>query len=442
MQDKFLEPNQITSIELLEKEVCKVLLLQDSGVVKMIVAAVIANRMPLDTVWLMLVSPPSGGKSELINAITGLDFVFPISDLTVNTFASGQKKIGKETSLLMKMQNGIMVFKDFTSVLSKNKDAKKEIMGQLREIFDGDYVKRTGTGDDITWKGKIGAIAGVTEVIYRHIEEMSAMGDRFILYNIDQPDRMEVAHKAMENAEHNIAEQRMHLKECFTFFIKLCIENMSKEEIVLGMETKEELLEVANFATIARSAVLTDFKSGLVDFVPSPEMPMRVSSQLFTLASAFVAINRANPTIGKGSAAFKGELTEKEKNLLFKVAFDSIPRTRRDVLFPLAKYKEGISTAGIATLKNMPTDSMKKYLAQINALGICTRIKKGGSQGDIWRIKESYRKIMMKLHKIDIVDGQLLSDNIEEDFVEDEDIDKEFQDLTKETEQDTLDIKL
>lgn len=384
----------------------------------MVVATVIANRMALDPVWLLLVAPPSGGKTEMIMAISGLEFVFLVSDLTVNTFASGQKKTGKETSLLMKMNNGIIAFKDFTSILSKQKDARTAIMGQLREIYDGEYVKRTGTGDDITWRGKVGSIAGCTEAIYRYLEELSAMGDRFIMYNIEQPDRVEMSRRVLENAE-NMPEKREHLKACFTFFINQVIMRLETEEEDIELEEgmREELLEVSDFASRARSAVMTDFKSGLVDFVPSPEMPARMTAQLYTLASAFVAINKADPLLEKGALARKGRLTEDEKRLLFKTAFDSIPRTRRNAIYPLAQYTR-VSTAGLATLLGLPTDSVKKYLQQVNALGICNRVKKGGRQGDFWEMKDKYKKIMFKIEKLEVKDNELIGEEDSSDLDE------------------------
>lgn len=438
--ENFSKPEDILTIEALEQEVEKVFLLVDKGLVRMVVATVIANRLDLDPVWLMLIAPPSGGKSEMITAVSGLDFVFPISDLTVNTFASGQKKAGKETSLLLKINNGIMAFKDFTSVLSKNKDAKKEIMGQLREIFDGEYVKRTGTGDDIVWRGKVGAIAGATEVIYRHLEEMSAMGDRFIMYNITQPDRLEVSRRALENAG-DMHEKREHLKACFRHFIHHVIEKIEDEDIHIETEMKEELLRVADFATRVRSAVMTDFKSGLVDFVPTPEMPMRVTAQLYTIASAFIAINKANPHLPPNAPAHKGQLTEQEKKLLFKTAFDSVPRTRRDAILPLAKWSGGISTSGLATLLELPTESVKKYLQQVNALGICTRVKSSGPQGDTWVMKEPYRRIMQKIEEFQVESGVLLADTT---MIDEEDDDEWgiFDEHKAEKEMDSLDTSL
>lgn len=407
-----VKPEDVLSIEQLEAEVGKVLLIQDLGLVRMVCATVIANRLTFDPVWLLLVAPPSGGKTELIAAISGLDFVHMISDLTVNTFASGQKKTGKETSLLLKMNNGIMAFKDFTSVLSKNKDAKKEIMGQLREIYDGEYVKRTGTGDDITWRGKIGAIAGCTEIIYRHLEEMSAMGDRFIMYNIEQPDRIEVTRRALDNAQ-DMSGKREHLKQCFSNYIKHVIKNLNEDEIELDQEVKDELITVSDFATRVRSAVLTDFKSGLVDFVPAAEMPMRMIAQLFSLASAFIGMDKSSP-FDKNKSVPQGKLSALQRRLLYKTAFDSVPRTRRDALLPLATYRDGLSTAGLAVKLELPTDSVKKYLAQLNALGICSRHKQGGAQGDVWKIKDEYRKILVELYGIKVIEGTLLAENVSE----------------------------
>lgn len=406
-----MKPENIKKIEDLEAEVDKIFLMKDRGIVRIVCATVIANRMNLEAVWLLLVAPSSGGKTEMISALNGLtDIIFPISDLTVNTFASGQYKPGQETSLLFKVNNGIFTFKDFTSVLSKNKDARKEIMGQLREIYDGEYVKRTGNGKDVKWRGKVGAIAGATEVLYRHLEEMSAMGDRFIMYNIEQPDRLAVARKALKNAN-DMKEKRVHIADCFSSYLRYIIDNLDEDDIKIDEKIQEELLHVADFATRVRSAVLTDFKTGLVDFVPSKEMPMRMTQQLSNLASAFIAMRRAEP----GSDSNSNDLTTHEAKILYKTALDSIPRTRRDTLYPLAKYMGGVHTVGLAQELDLPTASTRKYLEQLGALKVCSRQRQSGPQGDLWKIDEKYRKILTKIKDIKPVDRILLGTRVGQD---------------------------
>ena len=161
---------EVRSVEELQKYWDEAFLIADRGVLWVFLATIIGNQLDMDPIWLHLIAPPSSGKTEFIDSVrfvkkNGKDLVFPISDLTVNTFASGQK--GKDTSLLNEVRRGSMVvFKDFTSMISKEPVAQKAIMGQLREIYDKTYVKRTGNGKKVIWEGKIGINTGCTQVIY------------------------------------------------------------------------------------------------------------------------------------------------------------------------------------------------------------------------------------------------------------------------------------
>lgn len=410
----------IQSIEQLEAEVKKVYLMVDDGVIGTLCATVIANKLKLDPVWLMLIAPSSGGKSELLNGLMGLKFVFPISDLTVNSMASGFKgKPGEETSLLWKANYGILLFKDFTSILSKDKEAKKAIMAQFREIYDGRYDKTTGNGKNINWRGKIGAIAGATEMVYESLADMSAMGDRFIMYSMNQPPRDEVARRMFANSG-DMTEKRQHIQNCFTSYITYVLDNVSPERIELGEELQEEILRVADFATRARSAVLTDFKTGMVDFVPTPEMPMRVISQLCNIATAFLIMQKAAPAFisKEGPDADRNDrnlLQPRFKNALYKISMDSIPKKRRMALQALASYTDGVSSGGLATLLNYPTETVKKWFYALNGLGICERIK-GSRNSDEWKMKDEYRKIMQEFDNIRIISGSLFSERADDDF--------------------------
>lgn len=411
-----MELPEIKTIEALEAEVKKVFLMVDDGIVALLCASVIANRMKLDPVWLMLIAASSGGKSELLNGLMGLKFVYPVSDLTVNSMASGFKgKPGEETSLLWKANYGILLFKDFTSILSKDKEAKKAIMAQFREIYDGRYDKTTGNGKNINWRGKIGAIAGATEMVYESLADMSAMGDRFIMYSMIQPPRLEVAKRMFQNNT-DMTEKRQHIQNCFTAYITYVLENQSPEKVDLGEELQDEIIRVADFGTRARSAVLTDFKTGMVDFVPSPEMPMRVIAQLSNIATAFMIMKRARPDFAMERAENKDKLEPKFRNVLYKIAMDSIPKKRRMALQALASYSDGVSSGGLAALLNYPTETVRKWFFALNGLEICERLKSGGRNGDQWVMRDEYRKIMQEFDKIRIISGSLFEGNADDDF--------------------------
>lgn len=413
-EEKKVEIRRFTD---LEAEFKKAFLIVDDGIVGLLVDTILANQMDLDPVWLFLVAPSSGGKSELISSLNDIEvggqkLIYPISDLTTNTFASGQKKKGKETSLLHKMPpGGIMTFKDFTSMLSKNRDARTEIMGQLREIYDKEYVKRTGTGDDITWRGKVGAVAGATEVVYDYQEDFAAMGDRFIMYSIKQPERRALLDFVMKNKEDpnfNKEAVRQHLRDVMKSYIEYILDNFKEDETQLSDATKEDIINVADFCTLVRSGVIIDKRKGTVEFVPAAEMPTRMIEQLLAIASATLARHLSEPLSGgKNTPHAKGELTESEKLTLYKIAFDSIPKKRRMALRKLAQYTGGITTKGLAMSINYQTSVVQGWLNQLNGLGICTREAKGGNQGDLWVLNPKYRAIMVRFEKIAVEEGTL-----------------------------------
>ena len=47
--------------------------------------------------------------------------------------------------LLQAPNPGLLCLKDFTSILTMRPDAKAEILGALREIYDGHYIRRLGS---------------------------------------------------------------------------------------------------------------------------------------------------------------------------------------------------------------------------------------------------------------------------------------------------------
>jgi hypothetical protein len=173
----------------------KYLIIVDPNIVDMILATLVGNSMiQSDPIWVMLVAKSSGGKTTLLKPATLVPGVFFVDDMTEKTLLSGYKIKGKETSLLRVIGNGILAFSDFTSILAKNPVSRGEILGQMKLIYDGEVVKRTGTGE-VAWKGKIGFLGAATPDIYWHLESGRSMGERFLYYNILQPTDSEIAEK-------------------------------------------------------------------------------------------------------------------------------------------------------------------------------------------------------------------------------------------------------
>lgn len=387
------------------EELCKLLydtyLITDPGVIKLIAAVVIAHRLPADPVWLFLVAGSSGGKTEFLNALTDVPSMHPLDSITANTFLSGQQRQGKETSLLHRIKNGIITLKDFTTILSMQRDVRGEIMGQLRKIYDGEFSKSFGTGEDKTWRGKITMLAGVTTSIYTMGDMYAAMGERFIMYKILMPDPEDVARRAIFNANKiDMKERRMEIRTAFSKYIEsVTIPDKIPE---LPDELMEEIISLSNMATLARSAVERDYRSQSkeITFVHDREAPTRFATQLATIASSIITMN-------------EGGITQEDKNILYKITLDSIHKTRRQVLQELTKYKSAY-TKEMSVKLNLPSASVRRYLEDLNALGMVDMTaSSGGNKGDMWILKDKFREVMSRFDGI-----QMLEVGLEEEQVE------------------------
>lgn len=388
-------PNSKPTFKAVQEAYDDAFLLEDRHFVKIVAATVLANQLDGPPVWLMLVAPSSGGKSALLMTLDDFEFIpgkkvcFFLSDLTENTFASGFKSSSGDAGLLAKVPyGGMLIFKDFTSMLEKRQEARNAIMAQLREIFDRKFDKSTGNNQDTAWTGKLGALAGVTTAVHEYMSEMSVMGDRFIMYSPKMPDRRKLLNFIMEmkllgdsqEMKLNSAKGIMH------GYLRHVIKYAKNPRLNMSQEHREHLMDVADFATKVRSGVIVDERKGHVRFVPEPEMPTRLIEQLLSIATVLSLMQEVDGE--------DGDLKEDDMNLLYKIAFDSIPVKRRWALRELASYIGGATTAGIAAKIGYETEVVKEWLAQLNALHICRRMKGGSGGADTWILNDEYIEIM------------------------------------------------
>ena len=134
------EPKKLADVK---RVVNKWLYLEDPYIIDVILSVYVANRIEGDPVWMMLIGPPSSAKTELLRSFDGHENAYFLSSLTPSTLVSGmpQKKNMEDPSLLLKLDDKLLVVKDFTSILSMRSESQQEIIAQLREIYDGKYSK-------------------------------------------------------------------------------------------------------------------------------------------------------------------------------------------------------------------------------------------------------------------------------------------------------------
>jgi len=359
----------------------ELLLMTDPHAIRIVAASVIANQVNSTPVWLQLVSASSGGKSEIITAFAGLihaetskPLVWPISDMTPNTFASGLNSKGGEASLLKQMpkEGGILLFKDYTTILNKPKDAKQAIAAQFREVFDGQYSKKTGNNVKMDWAGRIGCLSACTEAIYIDTDS-DIMGQRFLYFNMVQPDAVLATKKAQANAiDPDYPRRRAMLDIMIQEWMHELIdwkdehaEKLDHEFFALDPVLNDRITDICHFCSIARSGISKDFKDRIV-FVPSVEAPMRMSKQLIAMYKAMRVMDRFDGIKQDG-------ISEEDQKALFRCAMSSIPKQRWLAITTIGQYAEGMNATGLGMELGYPSSTALDWLNEITALGIATK---------------------------------------------------------------------
>ena len=349
--------------------------LPDAGALYVALATVAANRAEGDPLWMMLVAPPGGGKTEILQPLSRLPDVHPAATLTEAALLSGTPKRdrGREAKggLLREIGDfGIVLHKDFGSVLSMNREARAAVLAALREVYDGSWTRHVGTdgGRTLSWSGKVGLIAGCTPSIDSHHAVIGAMGERFILYRLPPTD-----------ADSQVRRALAHVGRETTMRAELA----DAVEAVLGdvqtgwlandadADTTERLVKIATLAVRCRSAVERDGYTREVQLVPEPEAPARLALVLLRLLNGLRAIG-----LDSGAAW----------PLVVKCALDSMPALRRKVLEDLLRRPMPASTTEVAEAVRHPTTTARRALEDLAAHDIAQRIPQGPGQADVWQL--------------------------------------------------------
>lgn len=347
--------------------------LPDESAVLAVLGAVAANRLDGDPVWLLLVGPPGGGKSETLQALGDLPHVHSAATLTEAALLSGTPKkehadSAKGGLLRVMGEFGIVVAKDFGSVLSMNRDARAALLAALREVYDGSWTRHVGTdgGRTLSWSGKVGFVGGCTPTIDRHHAVMGAMGERFLLYRLPEVDENVQAGQALAHAGRELVMRRELRSAVLTVLGESQLARQPRART--GDET-EQLIALATFVVRARSAVERDGYTREIELVPAAEAPTRLVIVLDRFLAGLDAIG-----LDRGTAW----------GVVRKAALDCVPALRLETLRRLHGADE-LSTTAVADELGYPTGTIRRTLEDLAAHGLANRTARGeGRAADRW----------------------------------------------------------
>jgi hypothetical protein len=387
--------------------------MEDDNIVPLIVSIVVGSKLEAPPVWMFLIGPSSGGKSELISVLGKIPFVHQVSDLTTNTFLSGMGGLSgdKSPSLLDRLgPNFTIVMKDFTTILTKNEEAQQGIVSQMREIYDGHIVKETGTGKKLEWgkkdkPNKATFVMAATEGIFKMQDKFSDMGTRAINYILLPQDRKKTTRWALRNSA-KIERNKAIIQEMVKEFVLNKIKDKPATLDPIDEAFEDEIIDVADFCALARSNVSRDYR-GQKTLALSGEFPMRMAKQMMAAAQMLQYCN-------------DGVLTDSLKSVVFKIALDSISKQRRIVIDALAEFSMAESYA-IARKSNYPQERVLEWCEDLQMFGIVEVTEVMNKP--YWRLKSEYRDIIHRYRHIEekakvleLTEGEKLEDKKEADI--------------------------
>lgn len=344
----------------------KYLHIVDDAPYTIITAIAISNRMDGPPAWGFIVGVPSSGKNEIIErfSVDGKinKYVHPISSLTKNTLISGMED---NEDLIGRLNGKILAMKDFTAISSKDQKEVKEILGTLRDAYDGNVNNEYGSGvGSKHHKSKFTFISGVTPSIDSLGFVMSVLGERFIKVRIhgtsDEKYRSDVLDKVVNSLEFKNKEIKEYKKEVSNILLSL-YEDFDPENLpIMDAHIIDLIKDCAEITALLRTAILRDFK-GDVDNLPKPELAPRLLNSYMKLAYALAYV------------LDKKTVDIEVVSYVYRVALDT-PDEIRTAVIRVMDFK-GETKSEISEKLNLPGGTIEHTLEDLKIIGIISSYK-------------------------------------------------------------------
>lgn len=347
------------------------LILRDKTPVYAVLGTVAANYLPGDPVWLGIIAPPSSAKTECLNSLSLLPNIVQAATVTPAGLLSGTPKKqhdkGARGGLLRQLgEFGIIVLKDFGSILSMHTETRAEVLAALREVYDGAWTRHLGSdgGRTLHWKGKIGILFAATEVIDAHYAVIGAMGDRFLLSRLAPTEGKQQFARALDHVGLTTKQMRDELAQAVAGLFA----SRKAEPRKISTDEINQIGSIISLVVRLRGTVARDFRSREIEAIYGAEGTARLGLALERLLAGLDTLGVARET---ALAVVKS------------VALDSVPPLRRRAYECVCKHRD-VETADVAIELGLPTVSTRRVLEELAAHGLVVRRSQGQGKPDLW----------------------------------------------------------
>jgi len=338
----------------------------DIDAIRIILSAAVAHRVKHEVpIWCFLLGASGTGKSLVPFLIEALPDVYKLNSITPNSLLSGLPRSKGGESLLLNIgskedRSGILLFPDFSTVISKRDDAVKSIAGDLREVYDGRLRKDTGASKAVTWEGKVTIIAFCTPELERQWGAMRGLGERFVQVRWGRGDGILQATKAYQQIGKEVEIKRELTRLAKNFF-----------KHIRGMfpdppdPISNGVAHLSEITSLLRASAIRDDRTKKLEDVSDPEGNTR-------FFKAIVQIARAH------AAMFGRDFVDMaDYKLAARVALDSIPAMRLRVVRAIPRGTD-IFQQDLIDKVAKPKTSTLRIVEELEFLGVVNVDRSGG----------------------------------------------------------------
>lgn len=273
-----------------------------------------------ESVWMYFIGPPASGKTETVETCYQFPQCLMLTTPTENCLMSGaDTDDGKDPSLINLLDGKVLVWKDFTALITGNIRVVDKILGELRDAYDQFCSKASGKTGFREYRARFGMIACVTDSIDSFAEKHQQLGQRFLSIRINRQrkthqERVEALRPIRESMK-NKKEWRNRLRGAVHKELdRLIILAKAGIEPEIPRPLEEKLLVISDLLALMRTVPMAEVAT-------RPELANRVLQQLANLGHAHcIADNRT-------------VWDESDFKLIERVVADSLSLVRRRVAY-------------------------------------------------------------------------------------------------------------
>lgn len=312
--------------------------------------------------WLLLVAPPSSGKTEAVRILDDAADARLDEVSAAGLLGWSKGKTVRPSGVLTRVgDHGLVTFGDLSTLLAtSDRGGRDQVFGLMRSIYDGHAYRGVqppgkvaeGQPDYLEWSGRLTVVACVTGAIDRYTAHADQLGARWVYVRLPDRSTPEKRRASKLARRGGLAEHRARSRAAVVDLLATLPEAPPLPEAVA-----DEIEDAALVTAWGRGSVPRNgYGRREIEGVPVVEEPMRLVQQL--------------GAIGRGVLAL-GLSEDAASAIVRRVALDSMPESRRAVLAALATG-ELLSGSAVARVAGIDRKVARFQLEELACIGVVT----------------------------------------------------------------------